>query len=118
MTSVMLTPAKKPVKVQRLIDEERIREERMEQERMQDVLLLLGHLAEREEATVKIILDCLYDVGSANLINQKFRYRPLNRLMKSIAGMSKPVFRVFALRWFKRNCPKLITDWLHSKVTF
>jgi hypothetical protein len=38
--------------------------------------------------------------------------------MKLIARMSKPVFRTLALNWFKKNCPKLITDWLHTKVSF
>ena len=92
--------------------------ERMEEERMHDVLLLLKHLLEREEVTAKLILDCLYDVGSVNLIDKKFRFRPLNRTLKPIARMSKPVFRVFALHWFKKNCPQLITDWLHSQVSF
>lgn len=94
------------------------RERMLEEERMQDVMLLLENLARREEATIRLILDCLYDVGSANLINKKFRRRPLNRLMKAIARLTKPAFRIFALRWFMKNCPQLITDWLHSKVKF
>jgi hypothetical protein len=93
-------------------------EDRLKQERMKDVLLLLEQLVEREEATVKRILDCLYDVGSLNLINKKFRARPLNRLMKTIAKLTRPTFRLVALYWFKRNCPKLITDWLATKVQF
>ena len=93
-------------------------EQRMEEERMNDVLLLLENLILREEATVKIIVDCLYDVGSVNLINQRFQARLLNRVLKAIARMSKPAFRFFALRWLKRNCPRLITKWLQSKVSF
>ncbi|UBF29277.1 hypothetical protein K9N68_16440 [Kovacikia minuta CCNUW1] len=85
---------------------------------MHDVMLLIQHLSEQEETTIKMILDCLYDVGSVNLINQKFQNRPLNQLLKAIAWMPKPVFRVFALRWFKKNCPRIITNWLHSKVSF
>lgn len=95
-----------------------LKEEYMEDERMRDVLLLLDSLVQREEATVNMILECLYDIGSKNLINKKVRYRPFNKLMKAIAKMSKPTFKYFALRWFKKNCPKLIADWLHSKVTF
>lgn len=87
-------------------------------ERMHDVKLLLQNLANNEEATIKLIVDCLYDVGSVNLINQKLRFRPLNRSLKLIARMSKPVFRTVAWYWFKNNCPQLITDWLQSKVTF
>ncbi|AFZ23550.1 hypothetical protein Cylst_1255 [Cylindrospermum stagnale PCC 7417] len=90
----------------------------IEAERMRDVQLLLQNLINNEEATVKLILDCLYDVGSVNLINQKLRLGVLNRMMKLITQMSKPIFRVFAWYWFKKNCPQLITDWLLSKVTF
>jgi hypothetical protein len=97
---------------------ETLAEQIIEAQRMRDVLLLLQNLINSEEATIKLILDCLYDVGSVNLINQKLRIKPLNRVMKLIARMSKPVFRTLALNWFKKNCPQLITDWLHSKVTF
>jgi hypothetical protein len=93
-------------------------EERMEAERIGDVLLLLEELSRREEITVKLILDCLYDVGAKNLINQKVRSRSLNQLMKWTARLSKPVFRIVAWRWFKKNVPELLTNWLHSKVTF
>lgn len=93
-------------------------EAQIEAERMQDIRLLLNHLFSREEVTIKFILDCLYDVGSVNLINQRFRAAPLNRLMKAIAVMSKPAFRIFALRWFKKNCPRLVTNWLQTKVRF
>lgn len=85
---------------------------------MRDVLVLLQHLVEREETTVKMILDCLYDVGSVNLINKKVPLKPANHLMKGIASLSKPAFRMVALRWFKGNCPQLIAKWLYSKVRF
>ncbi|MGV0101718.1 hypothetical protein [Nostoc sp. DSM 114167] len=97
---------------------ENLAEKYAEAERMRDVLLLLQNLINSEEATVKLILDCLYDVGSVNLINQKLRLKPLNRVMKLIARMSKPVFRILALKWFKKNCPQLITNWLHTQVSF
>jgi hypothetical protein len=97
---------------------ETLAEKYIEAERMHDVLLLLQNLINSEEATVKLILDCLYDVGSVNLINQKLRLKPVNRVMKLIAQMSKPVFRTLAFNWFKKNCPQLIADWLHSQVTF
>lgn len=111
----MLVPAEKSVKLQL---EQRLEEERIKEERMHDVLLLLDHLVQREETTVKIILDRLYDVGSINLINQKVGFRPMNRLLKMIARLSKPAFRAVAWRWFKGNCPQLITDWLRTKVSF
>lgn len=97
---------------------ETLAEKLIETERMHDVLLLLQNLINSEEATVKLILDCLYDVGSVNLINQKLRMKPLNRVMKLIARMSKPVFKTLALNWFKKNCPQLITNWLHTQVAF
>ena len=90
----------------------------MEADRMRDVLLMLEGLVNREEPTAKIILDCLYDVGSVHLINQKTPCRHLTGMMKLIARLSKPAFRFFALRWFKRTCPKLIAEWLHSQVMF
>ncbi|MGA7937827.1 MAG: hypothetical protein WCA35_30035 [Kovacikia sp.] len=95
-----------------------MKEAHREAERMRDVTLLLQHLNEREETTIKMILDCLYDVGSVNLINQKFQNRQINRFLKAIAWLPKPAFRLFAMRWFKKNCPRLITNWLHRKVSF
>lgn len=102
-----------PLPVRRETDEDR-----MEQERMQDVLILIENLIEREEITIRLIMDCLYDVGSKNLINQKVQFGLLNWLMKRIAILTKPVFKIFAMRWFKKNCPRIITAWLHSKVSF
>jgi len=93
-------------------------ETRRETERMQDIMLLLQHLNAQEETTIKMILDCLYDVASVNLINQKFQNRRLNRFLKAIAWMPKPAFRIFAMRWFKKNSPRLITRWLYNKVSF
>lgn len=89
-----------------------------ELERMQDVFILLDNLAKREEATVKAILDCLYEVGSTRLINQRVHVRALRGPLKGIARFTKPVFRLFALRWFKKNCPRLITKWLFNQVKF
>lgn len=85
---------------------------------MTDVMFLLETMFTKEEGTVKQILDCLYDVASVNLINQRVRRRSFNRIAKWAARFSKPIFRVIALRWFKRNCPRLITDWLYTQVKF
>ncbi len=93
-------------------------DERVEAERMRDVLVLVTHLVQSQETTVKLLLDCLYDVGSINLINQKLHSRSLNRLARLIARTSKPAFRIIALRWFQRQCPRLITNCIHSKVKF
>jgi hypothetical protein len=90
----------------------------MEQARMADVKLLLESAFEREDVTVRLILNCLYDIGVVNLINQRVANRPLNRLAQCSAKFSKPVVKIFAMRWFKRNCPQLITSWLYTKVKF
>ncbi|MGB2925147.1 MAG: hypothetical protein WBB82_07585, partial [Limnothrix sp.] len=89
----------------------------LEEKRLQDLLLLFETMFLREETTVKLIIDCLYDIGSVDLINKKVRRRPLNRIAKYISRLSKPVFRIVAWRWFMKNCPKLLVDWVYGKVT-
>ncbi len=89
-----------------------------EEQKMHDVLLLLENLSCREEASIKLIIDCLYDIGYVNLINQKFRSRTLNGSLKLIARASKPAVKVIAWKWYKGNCPKLIADWLRTQVAF
>jgi hypothetical protein len=109
----MLTYPDRSVEIQPLSAEEL-----KKQERMRDVLLLLQQLVEREEVTLKLVIDCLYDVGSINLANKKLQNQSLNRIMKAIASMLKPAFRVAALMWVKKNVPVLVTNWLESKVSF
>lgn len=99
-------------------DPSKLPEKKMQEERMHEILLLLEHLVSHEEITVKLIIDCLYDVGSVNLINQKVQHSLLKRPLKGVAGLSKPVVKVIAFRWFKRSCPQIITNWLYSKVAF
>lgn len=103
---------------QSIIAPENLAQQRLTAERIQDVTLLLQNLANSEEATIKLIIDCLYDIGSVNLINRKLHFRPLNRTIKLVAKMSKPVFRIIAWHWFKKNCPQLIANWLELKVAF
>ncbi len=90
----------------------------MEADRMEDVVLLLRRLAEHDETTVRLLMDCLYDVGSVHWANQHLPNPMLNQLMRGVARMSKPVFRVFAVKWFQKNCPQMIADWLYTVVTF
>lgn len=89
-----------------------------DQSRMAEVTLLLEAMFEREEATVELILNCLYDIGSIHWIDQRVKIRSLNRLAQWSARWSRPVVKLFAMRWFKRNCPRLITNWLYTKVKF
>lgn len=87
-----------------------------ELERIETVALLLDNLFQREEATARSILDCLYDVGSVRLIEQKVPLKALRWPLKGVARYSKPIFRLWALRWLKKNCPWMITDWLFSQA--
>ncbi|TAE61352.1 MAG: hypothetical protein EAZ76_15985 [Nostocales cyanobacterium] len=89
-----------------------------EEQLMQDVTLLLENLVEREEATVKLILNCLYDAGATNLINEKFPSPPINKSLRFVSKMSKPVVKMIAWQWFRMNCPQLIADWLRTKINF
>lgn len=93
-------------------------EKNREKERMHDVFLLLKNLSNREEVTIKLIIDSLYDIASVNLINKKFNSGPLRKVLKPISRMSKPAFRFFAWRWFLKNFPDLITKWLYRQVSF
>jgi hypothetical protein len=93
-------------------------EELKKQERMRDVNLLLQQMVEREEVALKLIIDCLIDVGSINYANQKLQNPTLNKMMKVLVGYIKPVARIIALRWLKKNLPNLLTPWLESKVSF
>ncbi len=89
----------------------------MSAERMQDVVLLLERLAAHDETTVRLIMDCLYDVGSVHFINQRMPNPLLNGLMRGTTKLSKPVFRLFAVKWFQKNCPQMIADWLYTVAT-
>ncbi|MEB3272362.1 MAG: hypothetical protein ACO4AI_04050 [Prochlorothrix sp.] len=87
-------------------------------ERRRDVLLLLENMARREDSTIRLILDCLFDIGYTHVINDRVASRPLNRTLKHLSRTSKPLFRELGTRWFHKNCPTLIADWLYSQATF
>ena len=93
-------------------------EDLKKQERMRDVTLLLQQLVEREETSLKLIIDCLIDVGAINYANHKLHNPSLNKIMKVLVGYIKPVARMVALLWLKKNLPDLLTAWLESKVSF
>lgn len=110
---MMKTPKQKSNQIIVLTQEERI-----SLNSKREVLLLLKNLAEREETTVKLILDRLYDLGALNIINNKLRSGTFKAAVRRLAKLSKPAFRVIGFYWFKRNCPQLITDWLVDQVAF
>ncbi|MEM8829294.1 MAG: hypothetical protein AAGE96_08055 [Cyanobacteria bacterium P01_G01_bin.19] len=93
-------------------------EELKKETRMRDVTLLLQQIVEREETSLKLIIDCLIDVGSINYANAKLSNPPLNKMMKVLVGYIKPIARVIALGWLKKNLPDLLTAWLEGKVSF
>jgi hypothetical protein len=109
----MLTYSEEPLKAKPISAEEL-----KKQERMRDVNLLLQQIVEREEVALKLIVDSLIDVGSINYANNKLHNPPLNKIMKILVGYVKPVARMAALFWLKRNLPNLLTAWLESKVSF
>ena len=93
-------------------------EERFKQERIHDVKVMLQDMFEREETTIRLILDSLYDIGVINIINKKIGFSPLNRLLKSMVGLPKPIAKALMWRWFKKNCSGLLVKWLYNKVKF
>ena len=93
-------------------------EEKREQQRMQDILVLLQHLAENEETTIALIIECLLDVGAVNFINREVQNESLNQFTKAIASMSKPIAKRYGLYRFKKDCPQIIVNWLQRKVAF
>jgi hypothetical protein len=109
----MLTYQEKSLKVKPVSPEEL-----KKKERMRDVTLLIQQLVEREETSLKLIIDCLIDVGSINYANHKLQNSSLNKIMKVLVGYIKPVARVVALKWIKKNLPGLLTAWLEAKVSF
>ena len=89
-----------------------------QEELMHDVFILLENLINREENTVKLIVGSLYDIGTVNIINQKFKSRTFNKMLKRISLVSKPAFKVIIWRWAKKNLPQLIANWCERKVSF
>ena len=109
----MLTYNEESLKVKKISAEERKKEERM-----RDITLLLQQIVEREETSLKLIIDCLIDVGSINYANARLSNPPLNKIMKVLVAYIKPVARLIALGWLKKNLPDLLTAWLEGKVSF
>ena len=110
-----------PVKISKKISKnltqhspEKDREEKL----MNDVFVLIKTLVYNEEMTIKLLIDCLYDIGITNLINQKFQLGTLNKTLKFATKISKPMIKILAWKWVKNNCPQLITEWLKNKVAF
>ena len=93
-------------------------EQKLKKERLHDIELLLQDMFVREETTVKLIFDSLYDIGAINIINKKISFPPLKRFLKAVVKLPKPIAKLVLFRWFVANCPKLLTNWLNNKVKF
>lgn len=94
-------------------------EKNQQEDRLHEILILLQQLFQREEATAKRIIECLYDIGTVNFINKNIRLFPFNSLLKYIIRFPKPVAKILGLKlYLQPKCPKLITDWLYTLVEF
>jgi hypothetical protein len=93
-------------------------EQQAEADRMQEVKLLLINLFDREQATIKAIMGCLYEVGAVNFINRKIKPQPIRSLVKPVTRLAKPAFIFMGYRWFQKKCPPLISNWLRRKIQF
>lgn len=94
-------------------------EKNKEQDRLNEILILLQQLFQREEATAKRIIECLYDIGTVNFINKKVRLFPFNSLLKYLLKFPKPLAKILGLKlYLQPKCPQLITDWLYTLVEF
>jgi hypothetical protein len=113
VNEIVSVPTKSIIQLSNTSDQSQI-----EAERLHEIVILLTSLAGREQATIELIIDRLYDIGYVNLIDKKVQIRSLNSIAKLIAKTSKPIVRIFAWRWFQKNCPQLITNWLYRKVKF
>ena len=109
----MLISTKKSIDLSKLLEYKNF-----EEERIHDVRLILENLVSKEELNIKLILDCLYDVGIANLIDQKFHHRTLKGSLKIIAKLSKPACKEIAWRWLRKKIPQLITNLLYEEINF
>ncbi|NEO85364.1 MAG: urate hydroxylase PuuD [Spirulina sp. SIO3F2] len=87
-----------------------------EQRKVQEILLILEQLVQREDATVRFIMERLYDIGLINVMNKKVKTHPLGHIVKPLGRASRGSFRSIGTWWFQAHGPKLITDWLYTLV--
>lgn len=89
---------------------------RLERERVDDVELILDNLFRREQATLEMVVDYLYDISSVRFIDRKVARRFFRGPFKAIARLSKPAFRLYAVRRVQKVAPHLIANWLYSQA--
>jgi hypothetical protein len=90
----------------------------IEDTRRKEVQLILENLFEREEATVKLVIDCLFDLGAVYLINRKIPTPIINPLVKRVAKISKSGIRIIAFRYVMKKfvLSGFLTNFLVNKV--
>ncbi len=94
-------------------------EEELEEQKLREISILLFQLFQREEATAKAIVGCLYDIATVNLINKYIRLWGINNTFKYIARFPRPIAKSLAVKLFVQpKCPPLITDWFYTLVEF
>lgn len=93
-------------------------EQQIEQERLAEILIVLEELFQREGATGKRVIGCLYDIAVINWVNRHVP-PPFNPLLKYLAKFPRGMAQYLGLKlYLQPKCPKLITDWLYSLVEF
>jgi len=112
----MLTRQKKEVQVVATPKDDS-REKLFKEQRMRDLFLLIENLALQEEATIKLIIDCLYDVGMINLVNKKIKHKSANKIVKFFIKYPKPFAKYVAWLWVKDKVPQKLTNWLQRKIS-
>merc|ERR1712178_535463 len=70
--------------------------QKLEIEQKKNVMLLVENMMKREEATFKMVIDSLYDVGSLNLINKKNPLKFLKSLLRLVVKLAKTIFHSIA----------------------
>lgn len=93
-------------------------EQQLEQERLAEILIVLEELFQREGATGKRVIGCLYDIAVINWVNRHVPL-PFNPLLKYLAKYPRGLAQYLGLKlYLQPKCPKLITDWLYTLVEF
>ena len=96
-----------------------IEEQELEEQKLREILILLSQLFQREEATAKAIVGCLYDIATINLINKYISLWGINATLKYLARFPRPIAKSLGVKlYLQPKCPQLITDWFYTLVEF
>ena len=94
-------------------------EKELEEQKLREILILLSQLFQREEATARAIVGCLYDIATLNLINKYSSLWGINQTLKYLARFPRPIAKCLGVKLYVQpKCPQLITDWFYTLVEF